>query len=470
MNKSVFREYDIRGIVETDLTEWFSFSLGRAFGQYVREQIPGPVSLSVARDVRPSSECLAQSLIEGLTSIGIDIYDLGVCPTPLQYFSLFTLNVKGGIMITGSHNPPEYNGFKLSIGQETLHGEAIQDIRKIMISRNNHVPNNSRKGAVINVDIVSSYRKYMLERFSRLSDRKYRRLKIVVDAGNGTAGTIVPELLEYTGCEVIPLYCEPDGSFPNHHPDPTVVENMKDLINTTVSTGSDIGVGYDGDGDRIGVVDPSGDIVWGDRLMIILSRDILRKTPGAAIIGDVKCSQVMFEDIRSNNGRPVMCRTGHSLIKEAMKKEKALLAGEFSGHIFIADDYFGYDDAIYTTLRLVEIMKRTGRDIKELLSDVPRMHCTPEIRIECPDNRKREVVRKIIDRLTEYEMNSNGRYKIRNISTIDGVRVNFENGWGLIRSSNTQPVIVMRVEATDEKSLRNYREFFTEELERAGLR
>jgi phosphomannomutase/phosphoglucomutase len=467
MNEKVFREYDIRGIVDRDLTREFSFSLGRTFGQYVKEKVSGPVSLSVARDVRPSSEYLAQGLIEGLTSVGIDVYELGVCPTPLQYFSLFTLKVNGGIMITGSHNPPEYNGFKLSIGHETIHGKAIQDIRKIMIGQETSIPNNSRKGAVIKVDIVSSYIKYMLERFSYLSDPKYRRLKVVVDAGNGTAGIVVPQLLESMGCEVIQLYCEPDGSFPNHHPDPTVVENIKDLISTTISTRADLGVGYDGDADRIGIIDESGNIIWGDQIIIILSRDILKRHPGATIIGDVKCSQTMFDDIRRNGGRPIMWKTGHSLVKDKMKKEKALLAGELSGHIFIADNYFGYDDAIYTTLRIIEIIKTTGLSIKDLLSHIPKMNNTPEIRLDCPDSKKKAVVEKVVNQFKQYKSNGNAPFTIQELYDIDGVRAVFEKGWALLRSSNTQPVVVMRVEAEDEKSLIQYKEFMETEFLRA---
>jgi phosphomannomutase/phosphoglucomutase len=284
-------------------------------------------------------------------------------------------------------------------------------------------------------------------------------VKIVVDAGNGTAGIIAPEILEAIGCDVIPLYCEPDGRFPNHHPDPTVVEYIQDLIRITKEHAADIGVGYDGDADRIGVVDTGGNIVWGDQIMIILSRDILRRQPGSVVIGDVKCSQLMFDDIAKHGGIPIMWKTGHSLVKDKMRKENAVLAGEFSGHIFIADDYFGFDDALYTTFRLVEIMKKTGHGIHDMLSDIPRMVYTPEIRIECRDDQKKHIVEKLTGLCKEYARSGDSPIPIKKIYDIDGARVVFEKGWGLVRSSNTQPVIVMRFEAEDEESLNTYRSF-----------
>jgi phosphomannomutase/phosphoglucomutase len=295
----------------------------------------------------------------------------------------------------------------------------------------------------------------------------FRNLKVVVDAGNGTAGVLVPDILREIGCEVTPLYCEPDGNFPHHHPDPTVPEYIRDLIAETKRTRADAGIGYDGDADRIGVVNKEGEIIWGDLLMIVLSREILGQNPGAGIIGDVKCSQVMFDDIGKHGGRPIMWKTGHSLIKQKMRDEGALLAGEFSGHIFIGDRYFGYDDAIYTTLRLVEIMKNTGKDMKDLLSGVPRMSSTPEIRIDCPDDRKKGVVGEVVERFLEYRKNGKSAKRILDLNTIDGVRVLFEKGWVLVRSSNTQPVIVMRAEAEDEESLFAYRNFMEEEIRRA---
>jgi phosphomannomutase/phosphoglucomutase len=368
-------------------------------------------------------------------------------------------------MVTGSHNPPEYNGFKLSIGKETLFGRDIQRIKDVLLSRK--WAENTDEGQMQKYDILSAYTGYMKEHFSYLSGEEFRRLKVAVDAGNGTGGIVAPEILSAMGCEVIRLYCEPDGRFPNHHPDPTVVEYIKDLIRVTKEEGADFGVGYDGDADRIGIIDRSGNIVWGDQLMIILSRSILRKRPGSIVIGDVKCSQLMFDDIERHGGVPIMWKTGHSIVKDKMKKERAVLAGEFSGHIFIADDYFGFDDALYTTFRLVEIMKKTGSGIQELLADVPSVVYTPEIRMDCPDDRKKIVVGKLVQRCKEYAASDKGPVPIKKIYDIDGARVVFEKGWGLVRSSNTQPVIVMRFEAENEEALKTYRSFLEREVEKA---
>jgi phosphomannomutase/phosphoglucomutase len=464
MNDGIFREYDIRGVVGKDFDADFAFSLGRAFASLLKQTNPDAKRVSVGRDARLSSEGLASEIIKGIVSSGINVYDIGLCPTPLQYFSLYHLSLDGGIMVTGSHNPPEYNGFKLSVGKETIFGEKIQEIKEII--QENAWVGNAAEGAVASYDILAAYKSFMLKRFSYLSDKRYRTVKIVVDAGNGTGGIVAPGILEAMGCEVIPLYCEPDGRFPNHHPDPTVVEYIQDLIKMTKDKRADVGVGYDGDTDRIGVVGNSGDIVWGDQIMIVLSREILKKQPGAVIIGDVKCSQLMFDDIEKHGGKPVMWKTGHSLVKDKMRKEKAPLAGEFSGHIFIGDDYFGYDDAMYTTFRLIEVMKTSGLGIHELLSDIPRMFFTPEIRKECREDQKKRIVEELVNRCEEYASSGNGPVPIKKLYTIDGVRVVFEKGWGLVRSSNTQPVIVMRFEAEDEMSLNEYRTFLEDEMEK----
>jgi len=454
---TIFREYDIRGVVGIDYDEDFAFVLGRVFGSLLREANPHARQVSVGRDARLSSGILADRLIQGIVSTGISVCNIGLCPTPLQYFSLHHLDLDGGIMVTGSHNPPEYNGFKLSIGKETIFGDEIQKIKTRIYKQLWH--ENPVAGKVEKFDILSVYRAFMNERFSYLSHKDYRRVKIVVDAGNGTAGIIAPEILETMGCDVIPLYCEPDGRFPNHHPDPTVPEYIHDLIRITKEHAADIGVGYDGDADRIGVVDTDGTIVWGDQIMIMLSREILRRRPGSVVIGDVKCSQLMFDDIEKHGGKPIMWKTGHSLVKDKMRKENAVLAGEFSGHIFIADDYFGFDDAIYTTFRLVEIMKKTGYGIHDMLSDIPRMVYTPEIRVECRDDQKKHFVEKLTALCKEYARTGDSPVPIKKIYDIDGARVIFEKGWGLVRSSNTQPVIVMRFEAEDKESLNSYRSF-----------
>lgn len=462
MKDEIFRQYDIRGVVGRDLDGDVAYRIGRAFSVYLKALSPSARRVSVGRDVRLSSDELAEGVVSGIISTGLDVCDIGVCPTPLQYFSLYRLGLDGGIMVTGSHNPPEYNGFKLSVGKETIHGEAIKKIKEIAAGQDRG--QGKEKGAVDHYDIVRAYKEYMLKEFSYLGDSRYRRLEIVVDAGNGTAGLVAPGILERIGCEVVPLYCEPDGSFPNHHPDPTVVEYIGDLIRTTKDAGADFGVGYDGDADRIGVVDREGNVVWGDQLMIILSRDLLGRMPGAKIIGDVKCSQVMFDDVERNGGAPIMWKTGHSLVKQKMRDEGALLAGEFSGHIFIGDGYFGFDDAIYTTLRLVEIMKKGGKDLGGLLSGVPKMFFTPEIRMDCREESKRRIVEGVVKRFLDYRDNGGSPFRIRDVNTIDGVRVVFEKGWGLVRMSNTQPVIVMRFEAEDEESLQNYRTFFENEI------
>lgn len=465
MDNKIFREYDIRGIVGTDLDEGFAFSLGKAFGALLKKVNAGANYVSIGRDARVSSETLAANIIKGIISTGIDVCDIGLCPTPLQYFSIHHLNLDGGIMVTGSHNPPEYNGFKLSIGKETIFGDKIQTLKEL--TQKKAWVESPHTGCVEHYDIFGAYNSIMKNRFSYLSGKDYKRLKVVVDAGNGTGGIVAPGILETMGCEVIPLYCEPDGRFPNHHPDPTVVEYIKDLIRVTKEQGADIGVGYDGDADRIGIVDSSGNIIWGDQIMIILARDILRRRPGAVIIGDVKCSQVMFDDIEKHGGKPIMWKTGHSLVKDKMRKEGALLAGEFSGHIFISDGYFGFDDALYTTFRLVEIMKTTALGINGLLSDIPHMRYTPEIRVDCPEDQKKTVVECLVRRCKEYKISDDGPFHIKKLYDIDGVRVVFEKGWGLIRSSNTQPVIVMRFEAEDVESLNNYRSFLENELKKA---
>ncbi len=458
LRKEIFRQYDIRGIAGDSLNRDSAFLIGKAFGTLLKRKIPSAAVVSVGRDVRLSSEELASGVIDGITSTGLDVIDIGVCPTPLQYFSLFHLNLDGGIMVTGSHNPPEYNGFKVSIGRETIYGEEIQRIRQ-MIDEDD-LMDSLEKGRVKKFNIIRSYQDYMLREFLYL--RELRCLNMVIDAGNGTAGPVIVDILRELGCEVMPLYCEPDGRFPNHHPDPTIAENMQGLIRAVTLTGAEIGVGYDGDADRIGVVDRKGRIIWGDQLMIVLARDILKERPGAKVIGDVKCSQAMFDDVKERGGIPVMWKTGYSLVKDKMKEEGAVLAGEFSGHIFIADRYFGYDDAIYTTLRLIEILKKTGRTIDELLMDIPEMAFTPEIRIECHEEKKWEVVGEIVRRMEQLYKNRD--YRIRSLNTIDGVRIVFDRGWGLIRVSNTQPVIVMRVEAEDDGALREYKTFLDSQL------
>lgn len=438
MEDRIFREYDIRGVYGIDLNEEISYLIGKALVCLAEKKLGRrPKAFSVGMDARLSSVTLKEHLIKGILESGTDVVDLGLCPTPLQYFSLFRLSVEGGVMITGSHNPPEFNGFKLSIDKETISSNDIKELKEIIIKEDFKV--SGIKGSVTKYDIVSDYVDFMVKKFSN-----FEGIKVVVDSGNGTAGIVAPKILKRLGAELIELYSEPDGNFPNHHPDPVVIENLKDLIDAVVSNKAHLGIGFDGDADRIGVVNEDGQIIWGDRLMIIFARDILSKNKGAKIIGEVKCSKVMYDEIEKMGGIPIMWKTGHSLIKKKMKQEGAVLAGEMSGHIFFSDDYFGYDDAIYAALRLIDIVKKAGKpySIKKLLEGVKNMISTPEIRIKCPD----EVKFKVIDELKDFFVGYDCNYT-------DGIRVNFKNGWALVRASNTEPSLVVRFEAETEEEL-----------------
>ncbi len=450
IREHIFREYDIRGTFPDELNRDTVRLLGRAFGAYYAKNNAKRISLG--RDCRLSSPDISEWLQEGLVESGIDVVNLGVVPTPLVYFSLHMMDVDGGVQITGSHNPPEFNGFKICIGKETIYGEEIQKIKRICEAEDFV----SGKGNIEKADIVESYVDYVVK---NIKPGPYKR-KVVVDGGNGTACEVALNIYAKLGFEVIPLFCEPDGRFPNHHPDPTIPEFLQDLIATVKKERADLGIAFDGDGDRIGVVDNEGDIIWGDQLLIIFSRDLLRKYRGGKIIGEVKCSQVLYDDIEKNGGEPIMWKTGHSLIKNKMKEEKALLAGEMSGHLFFAERYFGYDDAIYAGARLLEILSTRQEAIKDMLSDLPRMVNTPEIRIDCSDEMKFEVVADIAK-----EFKAEG-YRVIDV---DGARVLFDNGWGLIRASNTQPVLVLRFEAKDEKGIEQLKGIFKEKLQKRGI-
>lgn len=432
MNPDIFREYDIRGIVDQDLTDQGVVLIGKAFGTYLRKN--NRSDLSVGRDCRLSSANYQQRLIEGLLSTGCNVVDIGVCPTPILYFSIRNLKKEGAVMVTASHNPREYNGFKLCNGYDTLFGQQIQDIRRI-IERGTFAEGH---GKAETADVITPYKEF-LEKNIELA----KPLRVGIDAGNGPTGVVAVPIIRNLGCEVFELYCDMDGTFPNHEPDPTVENNMQDLIGLVREKRLDVGIGYDGDGDRIGVIDQEGRIIWGDQLMIMYAREILSRKPGATFIAEVKCSQSLYDDIEKRGGRAVMSKTGHSLIKQKMKEVQAELAGEMSGHMFFADRYFGYDDAIYASCRLLEILAATGKTIPELLSDVPKTYTTPEIRVPCPDDRKFQVVEDV----TEYFRQ---RY---DIIDIDGVRILFEDGWGLVRASNTQPVLVLRFEALSQARL-----------------
>ncbi len=443
MNPDIFREYDIRGIAGTDMTESEVTRIGAAVGTYLRRR--ERKRIVVGRDCRVTSPAYAERVIEGLLGTGCDVIDIGICPTPVFYFAIHHLSAEGGVMVTASHNPPDYNGFKLCIGLDSIHGPAIGKIRE-MIDAEDFL---TGEGVRSEAEVIGDYIDYVAGIISIP-----RPLRVGVDAGNGTAGPVAVPLLKRFGCEVVDLYCEMDGTFPNHEADPTVRKNMEDLIGLVRREGLDLGIGYDGDGDRIGVVDEAGRIVYGDRLMILLAREILERKPGATFIAEVKCSQTLYDDITSRGGRAIMWKTGHSLIKEKMKAEGAALAGEMSGHLFFADRYLGYDDAIYATGRLLEILGRSDGPLSALLADVPETVTTPEIRVDCPDREKAEVVRRVADRLS-------GKY---DVIDIDGVRVRFDDGWGLVRASNTQPALVLRFEAADEDRLAEIRGFLEGEV------
>lgn len=433
MNPRIFREYDIRGLVDQDLTDDVVVLLGKAFATYISRL--GKKHVVVGSDGRLSSPRLRDCLVKGMVAGGLTVLDIGVCPTPVLYFSLFHLDRDGGVMITGSHNPPEFNGFKVCVGKETLYGEEIQDLRKLLEAQKFV----EGQGSSTRQDILPAYQQFLINNI-----RLERKIKVAVDSGNGTGGLAAPEIFRRLGCEVVELYSEVDGRFPNHHPDPTIPDNMKDLITKVKETGAEVGIGYDGDADRIGVVDQLGNILWGDQLLILFSREVLGKHPGATIVSEVKCSQTLYDDIAKNGGRGIMWRAGHSLLKSKMKQERALLGGEMSGHIFFADRYYGFDDAIYASCRLLEILSRGKKTIAELLADVPKTFSTPEIRLDCPDESKFGLVERVKDSFRkEYP-----------IVDVDGVRVLFPDGWGLVRASNTQPVLVLRFEAQSPQRLK----------------
>lgn len=438
MNPAVFREYDIRGLAEQDFGRDFALLLGKVHGTAIATK--GGRRAAVGRDCRKTSDVYAEAVIEGLKAAGLYVYDLGVCPTPLLYFSLHHLDLDGGIQITASHNPSEYNGFKICLGKETLHGRQIQAIRERMERRELE---EKAGGEVERYEIISPYRQFLLADVPKLA----RPLKVVVDAGSGVGGAVAPPIFRRLGCTVWEIACEPDANFPFHHPDPTVPENLTLLIEKVRQEGADVGIAYDGDADRIGAVDEQGRILWGDELLVLFARDVLRRNPGALIISEVKCSQRLYDDIQKNGGRAIMWKAGHSLLKAKLKETGALLAGEMSGHIFFKERYLGYDDAIYASLRLLEILAGSKAPLSSLLADLPKTFATPEIRVECPDERKFSIAEKA----TEYFRR---RYEVIDI---DGVRVRFPEGWGLIRASNTQPALVLRVEAASEAKLHEYR-------------
>ncbi|HVN23534.1 MAG TPA: phosphomannomutase/phosphoglucomutase [Syntrophorhabdales bacterium] len=446
MNRSIFREYDIRGNVQRDLTDDVVSDIGKALATYMKER--GKRVATIGRDCRLSSEHYRDLLVESMVKGGLDVTDLGVVPTPLFYFSLFKLNAEGGVMVTGSHNPPEFNGFKVAFDRTTLYGPEIQSLGDI-IEQKRFVQGNGSCSQY--PTIVADYYSYL--RGNLHLDRK---LKVAVDAGNGTAGVVACPIMEEMGQEVIPLFCDMDGHFPNHFPDPTVETNMEALKKTVLDTGADLGIGYDGDGDRIGVIDEKGNIIWGDYLMIIFAREILKAHKGASFVSEVKCSKNLYEDIEKNGGKAVMWKAGHSLIKKKMKEVNAVLGGEMSGHMFFADNFFGYDDAVYASLRLLELMGKRNAPLSQFLSDLPKTFSTPEIRVDCAEDVKFGLVQELTDFY---------RQKFPVID-IDGVRVVLPDGWGLVRASNTQPILVLRFEADTQQGLERIQRMVMNDLQR----
>ncbi|MFO8163460.1 MAG: phosphomannomutase/phosphoglucomutase [Thermodesulfobacteriota bacterium] len=445
MNPEIYREYDIRGVIGEDIREDEFVTIGRGFGTYFNRV--GEKTIVVGRDCRLSSPKIRDDVTEGLLNSGCNVLDIGICPTPILYFALRHLKADGGIMITASHNPPDYNGFKICSGFDTIYGKEIQKVRQIL-EKGDFV---SGKGKYSSHEVTEPY----IERITRDITIK-QGIKVGFDAGNGTAGPVGVAILQSFGCEVHDLYCDMDGSFPNHEPDPTVLDNMRDLIKEVREHNLTVGIGVDGDGDRIGVVDSSGNIVFGDMLLLLFARDILDTNPGATIISEVKCSDRMYKDIEAHGGNAIMWKTGHSLIKSKMKESKALLAGEMSGHMFFADRYYGYDDAIYASCRLLEILSKSGESLVGLLANVPKSHTTPEIRVDCPDSKKFELVERLKDEFRKH-------YKIIDV---DGVRIVFDDGWGLVRASNTQPALVLRFEAQSKERLEEIRTMVESAIDR----
>jgi phosphomannomutase/phosphoglucomutase len=464
----IFRQYDIRGIVGRDLTRDVARAIGRAFAVYASEKgIRGAVA--VGRDNRPSGPELRDGLVAGLTAVGYDVVDIGVVPTPLLYWALHNLEVIGGIQITGSHNPPEYNGFKLSLGKTSLHGDQIQELYQLAARQSPGAGGagvagggsgggeGGGGGKVVHEQVIDPYIDDIVKRVGTLS----RSIKAVYDCGNGVGALVAPALFDRLGVKGRGLFCESDGTFPNHHPDPTVPENLEDLIKAVRQDKAEIGIAFDGDADRIGMVDDSGRIVWGDRILILYAQDVLARTgKGQPIIFDVKCSQALPDAITRAGGRPIMWKTGHSLIKDKMKELNAPVAGEMSGHMFFAEGFYGHDDALYGAARLLRIVADSGRTVRELLADVPDFVSTPEIRIEVPEDEKFEIVSRAVKHFKS----------LHDVIDVDGVRVLFGDGWGLIRASNTQPVLVARYEALTPQRLSEIRGEMEGWLRNQGVR
>ena len=438
MNPLIFREYDVRGLADRDLTDELATNLGRSFGTFLTRR--DQKRIVVGRDCRLSSPRLHAALVRGLLETGLTLVDIGVGPTPMMYFSVFHLDAEGGVQITGSHNPPEDNGFKLMSGKQTLAGDQVRELRSLIEKRDFDLPGGGKHEFF---DPMAAYVGYMRGNIQLARTD----LRFAIDAGNGAGGPAAVAAMQGLGLSPIAMYCEMDGAFPNHHPDPSMPENLEALIARVRRDNLAFGIAYDGDADRIGLVDNRGRAVFGDRLMILLSRHILKRHPGAAILGEVKCSQTMYDDIAKHGGRPIIWKTGHSLIKRKMKEEHALLAGEMSGHVFFADRYYGFDDAIYASLRLIEIVAASDLPLDAMLADVPETHSTPELRVDCKDEVKFGIVGRVLEHYRP----------THDVMDVDGARIAFAGGWGLVRASNTQPALVLRFEADSAARLAEIR-------------
>src|SRR6266852_2228238 len=439
---NIFRQYDIRGLVDKELTPAAARAVGQAYTTFATERLGTPPRVAVGRDNRPSGPGLAQGIAEGIVAAGGSALDIGEAPTPALYFATKTLPVDGGIQVTGSHNPPEFNGFKMVLAHDAVFGEDIQVLYRL-IDGGKLV---AKPGGTMTThrDLLKAYREAIVQRNAPLA----RRLKVVVDCGNGVTSLVAIETLEQLGAEVVPLFAESDGTFPHHHPDPTVLENLHDLQVAVKTEKAELGIAFDGDGDRIGAVDEHGEPVLGDQLLVLFGRDLVhRMGKNHPVIFDVKCSEVLPQMLQKAGLQPVMWKTGHSFIKQKMKEIGAPLAGEMSGHMFFGGDWYGFDDALFAAARLLAYVAREGGPLSRLLADLPRTYATPELRVDCPDGKKFDVVK----RAAEYFA---AKYPV---FTLDGVRITFPEGWGLLRASNTQPVLVMRFEATSQKALAVYR-------------
>ena len=450
--KTIFREYDVRGLVDRELTPAFAAALGRAYATLAWTRLGRAPRLAVGRDNRPSGAALARAVREGIAATGASVVDVGELPTPALYFAVHHLRTDGGMQVTGSHNPPEFNGFKMVVAGDAIHGDEILELYDLITAERwrGGAGQQSADGSVL-----PAYRQAIVSRHALA-----RPVRVVVDCGNGVASLIAISTLQALGAEVTPLFAESDGTFPNHHPDPTIPENLADLQRVVRSSGAELGIAFDGDGDRIGAVNERAEILYGDQLLVVFGRDAVRRFgPGAPVIFDVKCSELLPKALAAAGARPEMWKTGHSLIKARMKELQAPLAGEMSGHIFFGGDWYGFDDALFAAARLLEIVSAGPSGLARLLDDLPKTYATPELRVACPDERKFALA----EEAAQYFAS---RYSV---NTIDGVRIAFPDGWGLLRASNTQPVLVLRFEATTPEALARYREEVTGWLATRGV-